>query len=315
MENGIKVLLLFGPTAVGKTEVLTRLFGSAAEIAGLKTAEVINADSMQVYRYMDIGTAKPDQEVLSQVPHHLIDIVTPDYQFTVGDFVKSADFAVKEILERGGMPVLAGGTAFYLKNFMFGLPETPRGNSEVKRRLQEELAEWGEEEMYRRLMAKDPKTAKRLYPADTYRVLRGLEVLEVTGDPLSACKVPESPRQHYDFLLLGLKRPRELLYERINRRVDKMFSQGFREEVKDLVQRGYSEADPGMQAIGYKDFLVMRRTGCISIPMLKERIKRQTRRYAKRQITFFKKLPDVHWYSPEDFSGMMKKIGEFFSKI
>ena len=267
---------------------------------------------MQVYRYMDIGTAKPDQEVLSQVPHHLIDIVTPDYQFTVGDFVTNADIAVKEIRKREGIPVVAGGTAFYLKNFMFGLPETPPGNSEVQKRLQAELAERGKEEMYCRLMEKDPRTAKRLHPADTYRVLRGLEVLEISGDPLSACNVPERPRQNYDFLLLGLERPRELLYERINRRVDKMFTQGFREEVKDLLQRGYSEEDPGMQAIGYKDFLVMRRTGCISIPVLKERIKRQTRRYAKRQITFFKKLPSVHWYSPEDFTGMHEKIAEFF---
>lgn len=312
MNTEKKVLLLFGPTAVGKTEVLTRIFGKDSKIAPLRRGEVISADSMQVYKYMDIGTAKPDERILSSLPHHCIDLVTPDYQFTVGDFVKVADHLVEDISRKGSIPVIAGGTAFYLRHFMFGLPATPPGDPKIQKRLKAELTDQGEEAMYRRLLEKDPKTAKRLAPGDTYRVLRGLEVLEITGKSLSTFKVPAEPRKNYIFLLIGLERPRELLYQRINHRVDEMFAQGFREEVGDLIGRGYSEEDPGMQAIGYKDFMVMRRTGCLSLPILKERIKQQTRRYAKRQITFFKKLPGVHWFSPDNISELVDTIADFF---
>jgi tRNA dimethylallyltransferase len=302
----IRVLLLFGPTAVGKTDLLVRLFSGRGEI--------ISADSMQVYRGMDIGTAKPDPEVLTRLPHHLIDIKDPHEQYNAGEFVHAADRIVPEIDARGRIPVVSGGTAFYFRNFIYGLPESPPGDEEVRNSLRVELEAEGPDPLYRELERVDPDTAGRISRADTYRILRALEVHRVTGRPLSDFAVREKPRELYEFLVLGLDRPREELYRRIDRRVETMFAEGLLHEFKGLLGKGYGRYDPGLKAIGYREFFEMREEGCPSLADIRDRIMRNTRRFAKRQITFFKRMPGIRWFHPEDEEGLRREVTAFLAK-
>lgn len=291
-KNLKPVLVLFGPTAVGKTGLIADLFDGAGE--------VINADSMQVYRGMDVGTAKPSEELRYRVPHHLIDIRNPDEPYDVGDFVRAAQMLVEEILLRGKIPVVSGGTAFYLKHFIFGLPEAPKADPRVRAALKEELKIRGEEELFRELQQVDPVSAGRIAPGDTYRVLRAIEVFRTAGKPLSDYSTFSSPRKDMNLRIVGLYRDREELNMRIDARVDEMFSSGLVEEVKDLIGRGFDRSDPGMRGIGYREFFIMREAGCMSMDDVKKLIQRNSRRYAKRQMTFFRSIPGVRWVNPED---------------
>ena len=300
-----RVILLFGPTAVGKTDLLVRLFAGRGEI--------ISADSMQVYRYMDVGTAKPGPDVLSSLPHHLIDIKYPDEQYNAGEFVHEADRLVPEIEARGRVPVVSGGTAFYFRNFIYGLPEAPPGDEEIREGLRRELEAEGAEALYRELERVDPVTAGRITPTDTYRILRALEVYRVAGSPLSAHTVREEPRTRYRFLVIGLDRPRKDLYGRIDRRVDGMFEKGLADEFKRLLSLGYGREDPGLKAIGYREFFEMREEGCPSLGEIRERIKRNTRRFAKRQITFFKRMPGIRWFRPGEEEALEREVAGFLA--
>ena len=287
---------------MGKTDLLLNLVD--ADI------EVIIADSMQVYRYMDIGTAKPPPEVLSLLPHHLINIVDPDAQFNAGEFVRRAGEIIKEIYQRNRIPVLAGGTAFYLRNFIYGLPLSPAADSRIKSRLRERLKERGLPFLVEELRKVDPVSAAAIGNKDSYRIIRALEVYGSTGKPLSAFRSPEAPRKNYLFLIIGLKRDRAGLYERIEKRVDLMFENGLREEIISLIEQGYTADDPGMKGIGYREFFIMQK-GCLTLKGVRELIKRNSRRYAKRQITFFKSLPGVQWFNPEETAEIKKVIIEF----
>lgn len=305
MRVSYPVVLIFGPTAVGKTRLLSRLFPGMAEI--------ISADSMQVYRYMDIGTAKPSKEEREQIPHHLIDILNPDRQYNVGKFVHLADKLVPEITARNRIPVVSGGTAFYFVNFIYGLPETPPGDPIIRKKLKQECDERGPEALFQELAAADPESAGRIGEKDTYRIIRALEVLRQTGRPLSRFKTGFKKREGYNFLTIGLQRSREELYRRIDRRVDDMMKAGLKEEVVRLLGLGYTAADPGMRGIGYREFMQMRADGCITLGDAAERIKQSSRKYAKRQIAFFKKICDVNWFHPEDFHGIGNRINRFLS--
>ncbi|MDR0315975.1 MAG: tRNA (adenosine(37)-N6)-dimethylallyltransferase MiaA, partial [Treponema sp.] len=255
-KSPIPVLILFGPTASGKTGILLRLFGSASAWSG--RAEIVSADSMQVYRGMDIGTAKPSAEEQAQLPHHLIDIRNPDEQFNAGDFVRLADAACADIARRGKLPVISGGTGFYLKNFILGLPEAPPSDSVIRARLREELQEQGAQALMEELARCDPLSAEKIHINDEYRLLRALEVLRLSGKPLSSFQSAASSadRPHYQFLIIGLSRPRDELYRRINLRCAAMFRQGLPDEVRRLYDAGYSPRDPGLRAIGYREFFV-----------------------------------------------------------
>lgn len=308
VPDPIPVLLLFGPTASGKTEVLERLFSSSGAAV---PAEVVSADSMQVYRGMDIGTAKPDRDLLSRLPHHLIDIRDIREQFNVGDFVRLADEACIDIVRRGRLPVISGGTAFYFRNFLLGLPETPPSDEGVRRELKRRLAEEGPEPLYAELAAADPESAARIHRNDHYRILRALEVLAVTGRPLSdfspskaaeggdgelpAARAGGTARPRYRPLTLGLRRPRDELYRRIDRRAARMFAGGLAAELDRLVAAGYGPEDPGMRAIGYREFFDEdgRRIG--DDAAVEALVARDSRRYAKRQILFFSSLPGIRW--------------------
>jgi len=299
------VVCLFGPTAVGKTDLLEKLFGGSGEI--------ISADSMQVYRLLDIGSAKPDSQTLKRMPHHLIDILDFREQFNAGDFVRLAEEAILDIHSRGRLPVVSGGTAFYFRNLLFGLPDIPPVSSEIRTALNRELEEKGPQALHGELALIDPETAARLEPADRSRIVRALEVFRGTGQPLSAYRTGTEPRQDLRCLLIGLERPREELYERINRRVDIMFEQGLSDEVKGLIAMGASEDDPGMKGIGYSEFFPFLKEGCLTLEDVKSRIQQNSRRYAKRQMTFFRSLPGVHWCHPENLDEIEVLITRFTS--
>jgi len=291
-KNNIPVVLLFGPTAVGKTECIFELHKHLP-------IEVLNADSMQIYKGMDIGTAKPTLDEQKKVPHHLIDLKLPNEQYTVGEFVRLCDEEIPRIRERGNLPVVAGGTAFYIYHFLYGLPNTPPRDLEMRKQIYNELEEKGPEKLFNELCSRDPSAADSIAVSDTYRLTRALEVIRKTGKALSSFGPEKDPRQQYRFLIIGLYRERRLLYERINRRVELMFETGLISEIKNLLSTGYTFTDAGMRAIGYREFFTML-LGCFSFQYIKKLIQRNSRRFAKRQITFFKRIPDIHWQNPED---------------
>ncbi len=297
-------MILFGPTAVGKTELLFRLFEG--------TGEIISVDSMQVYRGMDIGTAKPSESLRTRIPHHLIDIKNPDEQYNVGEFVHAAEGLVERIRSRGRIPVLSGGTAFYFKHFLFGLPSAPAVDPAIRAELQDELARGGTEALYERLAAIDPVAADKIHQRDTYRVLRALEIHRMTGNPPSSFRNGGEMRTDFRFFIAGLDRERGELYRRIDQRVDAMFRDGLPGEVSGLIDSGYGEETPGMQAIGYREFFRGTRTGCTTLHGIAEDIKRNSRRYAKRQLTFFRSLPGTRWYHPDEEDSIRRDLDGFF---
>jgi tRNA dimethylallyltransferase len=317
-ESRLKAVFLFGPTGVGKTAAIEALAG---ELPGM---EVISADSVQVYRGLDIGSAKASVEERRRIPHHNIDVRDPDQDYTVADFVAIAREAWADIQRRGGIPVVSGGTAFYLKHLWFGLPESPPADRRVAEELKSQ-ADGGEMDALREeLAAVDPESASRIAPADRYRILRALEVYRSSGRPLSSYRLPDAPLPELEVLPIALNRNRDELYRRIDARVRGMFDAGLTDEVRSLLRRGYGPGDPGMKAIGYREFLApdlmpaLDRPGDLS-PELRERligeISLASRRYAKRQLTFFRALPGVHWADPEKPEDLLTAIRNFYPSV
>jgi tRNA dimethylallyltransferase len=282
------VLVLFGPTGTGKTELLRRLD---------KRIEIISADSMQVYRGMDIGTAKPTPEERAKISHHLIDIRNPDEQFCAGDFVRLAGEACNAARDHGALPVVSGGTGFYIKNLVMGLSEAPPSDKNLRLELKKELAERGAAFLMEELAGVDTVSAARIHINDEYRLLRALEVFRLTGRPLSSYK--EKAVSPFRFLLVGLRRSREELYRRINKRTAAMFKAGLPSEVRRLYEAGFTPEDPGLRAIGYREFFVHDPGGAWRLSTdhagVEALVAQNSRRYAKRQMTFFASIPDVRW--------------------
>jgi tRNA dimethylallyltransferase len=290
------VLILFGPTASGKTAILDKLFIRDR----ICPAEMISADSMQVYCGMNIGTAKPSPEEQARLPHHLIDIRDPKEQFNAGEFVRLAAEAITGAISRGALPVVSGGTGFYLKNLIMGLPESPPSDASIRIALKGELAVKGAQALMDELAACDPVSAGRIHINDQYRLLRALEVFRLTGKPLSSFSTGrEGINQSFKFLILGLRRSREDLYRRINARCEAMFRAGLAQEIRQLFEAGYTPHDPGLKAIGYKEFFIDDMDGTYrlsqDLPGVKALIAQNSRHYAKRQITFFASIPGAKW--------------------
>ena len=297
----IPVVVLFGATASGKTALLKSLFASSD--FRLPAAEVISADSMQVYRGMDIGTAKPPVDLQEALPHHLIDIRNPDEPFCAGDFVREAELCCAQIHARKKLIVISGGTGFYIRNFVCGLPQTPQSNPQTRAGLLQRLKAEGLAALYAELQRVDPARAAALNPNDGYRILRALEVYADSGKPLSSFSFLGKPREGYRFLILSLERERAELYKRINARCAEMFATGLEAEVARLVQAGFAADAPGMRAIGYREFFAQEAW----LKKLKEgeplaadeaaavmgNIAKDSRRYAKRQETYIRALPAV----------------------
>lgn len=286
------VAVIFGATACGKTALAAHLFTTS--VNSIKT-EIISADSVQVYRGMPIGSAQPPQELLDTIPHHLIGVCEPSEEFSVADFVRSADKLCKDIASRGALPVVLGGTAFYIKHFMYGMPITPQADPVLRMRLQERMQHIGAAAMYAELASFDPASAAKIHIHDEYRILRAHEVYCASGRPLSSFELPYRYREGFRFCPIFLDRPRDELYRRIEARVDEMFAQGLQQEIARLTAQGCTADYPAMKAIGYREFFKLSPDAPAAAPLnaVKDLIKRDSKRYAKRQQTFFQSFPNV----------------------
>lgn len=282
------VIILTGPTAAGKTAV-------GVEVCRAVGGEIISADSMQVYRGLDIGTAKARPEELRGVPCHLVDILEPDEEFNVARFMALADEAMAGIRARGRQPVIVGGTGLYLKGLLYGLFEGPGRDDEVRRRLRERMAAESPEALHRELAGVDPAAAGRISPSDRHRIERALEVYHVTKRPISQLQREwEEPRARFPHRLIILTLPREALYRRIEERVDAMLAAGWVDEVRGLLARYPAEALHCFKSIGYREIAAHLR-GEMGRQKMAAEIKTQTRRFAKRQLTWFRKMPGAEW--------------------
>ena len=310
-----KLIVIIGPTAVGKTEL-------SLELAKKMSTEIISGDSMLVYKGFDIGTAKPTLREQKSVQHHMIDILNPEQEFSVTQFKAYAQEHIQNINRKGKIPILAGGTGLYVKSLVedYAFNETP--GDEVYRCELETLAEkQGKEYVHDMLRAVDPKTAERLHVNDFRRVIRALEVYHMGGELISQDKAMlEDGKLAYDAVVIGLNRERSHLYERINQRVDLMIESGFVEEVQVLLKAGVPRNCQAMKGIGYLD-IIGYLDGLISLDTAIENIKKSTRHFAKRQLTWYRKMPYIHWYDVEAYSskGLLKIVfqdiaGEFLLK-
>ena len=285
-------MVLFGPTAVGKTALTEELFS--------KGFEIINADSVQVYRFLDIASAKPEKELVEKIPHHLVDIRFPWEQYNSGDFCKDAERLIKEINERGNIPLITGGTAYYFKQLLYGPSSTPESNPKTREEIQRTIDDIGLDKAYEMLMSLDMEAAKKIDKNDRYRISRALEVIKDTGRPLSSFPVSDTLREDIDFVIIGLKREKKELEERIRKRVDIMFDSGAVREMKALLSMGADLSWPGMQGIGYREWFNAIESGEVNISIIKDMIIRSSIKYAKRQMTFFSSFSDTAWFSPND---------------
>ncbi len=300
-----KVIVLCGPTGISKT-------ATAIQLADRYGGEIVSADSMQVYRYMDIGTAKPSQKEQRQVRHHLIDIVNPDEAFSAGRYARMAGDTLAGLHDRGVLPFIVGGTGLYIKACLHGLFRRQAADEKVLERLTREARQLGASEMHKRLAFCDPEAAQTINKQDTFRIVRALEIYETTGKPLSAFRREHNfSRDYYAPLKLCLFAAREMVYNRIDRRVEAMMEQGLAEEVADLLARGYTPDLKSMQSLGYRHMVRYLRQE-ISWPEMISTMKRDTRRYAKRQLTWFRADPEINWIPLETAEESLDRLIEQF---
>ncbi len=287
------LIVILGPTATGKTGLGIRL---ARELDG----EIVNADALQVYRGLDIGTAKPTAAERAAAPHHLIDILDPEEVYSAGEFVRRAKPVIADIRRRGRRPVLVGGSGLYLRALLEGLSPIPPSDPEVRRSLEARCAREGLDALYRELSEIDPGTARRLAPGDRQRILRALEVAASSGRTLSSW-IRRQPvgGARLPAVKIGLTLPRSILYDRIAERVRDMLDRGWVDEVATLLRRGVDPGAPAFQAIGYRQVVRHVEAGW-SLQAAMEEIIRATRRYAKRQRTWFRREKDVRWIEASD---------------
>jgi len=285
------LVVICGPTGIGKTRV-------AIEVAEAFGGEIVSADSMQVYRYMDIGTAKPTPAEQMQAVHHMIDIVDPDQAYNAARYVLEARRIIRRLHTQNLLPLVVGGTGLYIKALTRGLFAGGKGDPRIRKRLKDEMAACGVEYLYDRLGRFDPESAQKIHSHDAYRIIRALEIFEKTQQTMS-----QHQREHgfgasrYNVLKIGLAMDRALLYNRIDRRVDEMLAAGLQDEVASLLARGYAHDLKSMQSIGYRHMLDLIR-GKLSLEEAARTLKRDTRRYAKRQMTWFRADPEIIWLSP-----------------
>ena len=294
-----KVIVICGPTGIGKTAV-------GIELARKFNGEIISADSMQIYRQMDIGTAKPTPEEQAQIAHHMIDIVEPDEDYDAVQFSKQAGERIAEIANRGLIPFVVGGTGLYIKALLHGLFQTEPVDPKIRNRLKQELEQDGSSCLYGRLAQIDPDTAGRLHPNDSYRIIRALETIETSGKTIS-----EHHQNHgfenelFNAFKIGLRRARDKLYERIDQRVDLMIQAGLVEEVKKLLAMGYSPELKSMQSIGYRHVVGFLK-GSLPWAECLRTLKRDTHRFAKRQFTWIGADPQIKWYEPDRLNEIVR---------
>ncbi len=298
------LVVLTGPTAVGKTAI-------SIEFAKKVRGEIISADSMQVYKGMDIGSAKIRKEEMDGVPHYLLDILEPEEPFNVMLFQRIAKKAIEEIYGRGHIPILTGGTGFYIQSVLYDIAFTEETDTSVRERLEQEVREKGAEYLHEKLARVDPATAENIHANNVKRVIRALEFYELNGYPLSEHNEIERQRKSpYLFRYYVLNEPREILYRRIEARVDRMLEEGLVAEVEVLKKKGYTRDMVSMQGLGYKEILDYL-TGDCTLEDAIDKIKKETRHFAKRQLTWFRREKEVIWVEKSNFldtEGLLKYL-------
>lgn len=301
---GTRLLVLSGPTASGKT-------GAAMALARLLPLEIVCADSMQVYRGMDIGTAKPDPAEREEIPHHLVDVADPDDPYSAGRFVAEAEEAIRRIRSRGRHPLLVGGTGLYLRALIRGLDPLP-SDPEVRESLARRWEKEGGEALHAALRRDDPAGAGKIHPSDRLRVLRALEIATITGAPASSRRRAwEGAPGRYRVLFFALRTGREELYRRIAERADGMIRAGLVEEVRGLLSRGYGPGLRSMDALGYRHIL-SHLLGGVPLEEAVRELKRDTRRYAKRQMTWLSAEKEARWVEGDSAVGVMAEMSRKF---
>ena len=305
-----KIIVLVGPTAVGKTYV-------SVELAKKLGTEIISADSMQIYKGMDVGTAKIKEDEKQGIIHHMIDIVSPDEDYSVSEFKYDAEKIIDRLSEEGKIPIIVGGSGLYVNSIIYDLDF---GNAKSNEKLREYYTyyykEHGEDALYDKLLKIDPEAAGKIHKNNVKRVIRALEVYDITGLKFSDINTDiRKESNKYDCILLGLSMERKILYERINKRVDEMLSAGLLEEVKTLMDKGYKKNLVSMRGIGYKE-IIDHLEGIIGYEDAAAILKRNTRRFAKRQYTWFLKDRNVKWFSMdnlEEIDNTIKDILDYIS--
>ncbi len=296
------ILTITGPTAVGKTEV-------SLEVAEQLDAEIVSVDSRQVYEELTIGTAKPSWAACERVPHHFIGERTLHDPFSAGDYADKANKRIESILERGNRPLVVGGATLYLHALQYGLADIPDVNDEVRARLEKRLEQEGKQALFEELKEVDPDQAAEMDPTKTQRVLRALEVYHGTGKPLSHY-YENQPEPPFNYVTVVLNRDRAQLYDRINRRVDQMLDDGLLDEVRTVMRiEGVQLDKPPLSTIGYRE-PIQHLQGEMEYEEMVRRVKRNTRRYAKRQLTWFRRYDEYEWYdanatSPDDLISVL----------
>jgi tRNA dimethylallyltransferase len=303
-----RLLVLVGPTAVGKTGLSLRL---AAEW----NAEIISGDSMQVYRGMDIGTAKATHEERQLIPHHMIDIHNPDHPFSVAEFQETARQLILDIQSRGKLPFIVGGTGLYVESVCYDYQFSAMGSDEDYRNDQQLFAEqFGSVALLEKLRMIDPESAERLHPNDQRRIIRALELFHLTGERLSERLKVQKKQSPYELCIIGLTMDRALLYKRIEERVDLMLQQGLVEEVEQLIAQGYGKQYISMQGLGYKE-IIDYLEGTVSWDETVILLKRDTRRFAKRQLSWFRHMKDIEWVDMTDLTNSTAHFKEVHAII
>lgn len=302
--NQPKIIIICGPTGVGKTTV-------AIHLARVFQGEIVSADSMQIYRLMDIGTAKPTLAEQSAVPHHIIDIIQPNDPIDAAVYAKKARAAIADLVDRAVLPFVVGGTGLYIKALLHGLSRARPADPERLARLKKEAEEKGSLFLHRRLQSCDPASAAKIHANDTFRIIRALEIYEKTGQTMTACHATHRfSHTHYQSLKIGLHMNRTALYHRIDKRVDEMIEAGLLAEVNRLLKEGYTPNLKSMQSIGYRhmtEYLMGKTNWEEAI----SRLKADSRRYAKRQLTWFKADPKITWFEPDQVEDMQREVALF----
>lgn len=299
-----KIIIIAGPTGVGKTAL-------SIEVAKKYNGEVVSADSIQIYKGLDIGSAKVTKEEADGIVHHLIDIVSPESEYSAGDYAKDAKKAISEIAKKGKIPIVVGGTGMYITSLLFE-PGVTCGKDEKYRKELEELGKkYGSPYLHKMLEKVDPESAKLIHENHQTRIIRALEIFHVSGKKKSEQKSSVLPK--YDYLLFGLTADREILYDRINKRVDKMLDSGLLSEVQGLINSGITDKNQCMQGIGYKETYNYL-TGKTDKEEFVSKLKQASRNYAKRQITYFKKVPGIVWKTYQEKDQIFEMIDSFLEK-
>jgi len=287
-----RVLLIVGPTASGKTQL-------SMEIAKKCESEIVSADSRQVYRHMDIGTDKPTASQRQQVPHHCIDIKDPDAFFSAGEYAGLARNIINEIFERKHLPLVVGGSGLYIRALVDGVFPGKYRDESIRVKLRQEAEQRGLEFLYQRLIQVDPVAAQKIHPHDSRRTIRALEVYELTGEPISRIQKERTQPAEFDSVFWALRWDRDVIYRRIEERVDRMIRSGLIEEVERLVKMDYDIGSNSLDSVGYKE--VLDHLKCHStLQETVDRIKQNTRRFAKKQMTWFRGDPRIRWIDVQE---------------